>query len=214
MIAATFVVVAISSVSREIIQLAAAPEYLLAFTVVPLVLIPTGLQGVSYCFQTGILIQKKTQHMLYIALGVGLVNSTMLFLLVPRFGMKGAAMAAICASFVGLTHTYIVSQRLCAVPYEYARVGKVLLAGAIVELVGYNVRAGSVWTSLALKIVIILAFIPALVVLRVFTASEIDRVRALLKQLKIRLRLSPDVVAFPGNTKLPESTMIGRSAGQ
>ena len=61
----TCVVIALGSVSREVLHILAAPEYWPAARVVPILLIPAALSGVDYCFQTGIYIQKKTHYMLF-----------------------------------------------------------------------------------------------------------------------------------------------------
>jgi O-antigen/teichoic acid export membrane protein len=186
---AAFVVLAIGSTSRELLRIVAAPEYWTAAAVVPLLLIPAGLSGVDYCFQTGIYIVKKTKYMFYGSLMTGLVNVGLIVFLVPRFGVFGAALAGVGASLYGVTQTSIISRVLYPMRYEFGRMFRIILAAAVLEVFALSLTFDNAWHGLFVKAIIV-AFFPVVVgLLRVYTPDERQKARDLWLQLTTRLQL-------------------------
>jgi O-antigen/teichoic acid export membrane protein len=70
----------------------------------------------------GIYIEKKTKYLPYIT-GVGaIINIGGNFLLIPSFGMYGAAAATFLSYFAMMAYIYYISQKFYPVKYELNRV--------------------------------------------------------------------------------------------
>ncbi|MFQ6675143.1 MAG: lipopolysaccharide biosynthesis protein [Fidelibacterota bacterium] len=125
---ALFVWILISNFIHELIRIRIAgisligPPFYGAEAVVPVILMAYVFQGVYLNFLPGIYFEKKT-HMIALISGTGaLVNVVLNFLLIPPYGMMGAAAATLAAYIVMAVGAFVVSRRLFTVPYEWSRV--------------------------------------------------------------------------------------------
>ncbi|MBN1503771.1 MAG: oligosaccharide flippase family protein [Candidatus Eisenbacteria bacterium] len=115
--------------AREVIAIIAAPEYAGAHRVLPPVLLGYTFWVVSIILDAGIYITRRTAWKpLLLAAGAG-TNVVLNLLLIPKFGMMGAAYATAAGFFVFVVCTAAVSLRLYPVQYEWGRV-LLCIAGA------------------------------------------------------------------------------------
>jgi O-antigen/teichoic acid export membrane protein len=176
--AAVFVTLSIAVFSKELVELIAAPEYLDAYRIVPLVLLSFPLRGMAYCLQTAIYIHKRSRLILYSSLVSGAANVAGNLILVPRFGIHGAAASQAVAAAVAVAVTYGFAQRLQRIPYEVSRVAKLALAGvALGVAVSFIDHSGVV--ALAAKAAVVALFPALLLLLRVPNAEERAALRSL-----------------------------------
>ena len=127
--AALLAILALTAFARDIIALAATPEYSRAAAVVPL-LAPALLLASMYVFAPGLTIAKRTGAVALLNIGGAVLNTVLNLLLVRPFGIVGAA-AATFLSTAGVFAGYVVlSQRLYPIPHRWGRLCAALL-GAI-----------------------------------------------------------------------------------
>ncbi len=111
------------------------------------------------------------------------LNLALNFLLIPRWGMMGAAWATAAAFLLIALCTGAIAQRYYAVDYEYHRLGKVWLISAIILYLGTlfppEVSAFSIAWHLALGV---LAFPLALSASGFLDDHEKETVRGLLRR--------------------------------
>ncbi len=188
-----FVVLGLAAATPELLRLFAPPEYWPAYRLVPLLLIPAGLNGVDYCFQTGIYITKQTKYMFFATLMTGLVNVALMLLLIPRYGMIGAGLASICASLYGITQTSIISRLVYPMRYELSRMFRIVLAAGVLELLAFQIDSTNPWHSIPPKMAIIAMFPLVVGLFRVYTADEIQTVRGVWNRLCTTLQPKPAV---------------------
>jgi O-antigen/teichoic acid export membrane protein len=99
--------------------------------IVPIVLLAYVFNGFYINFLAGIQIQKKTQYMPLVS-GLGaIVNVISNFILIPIWGMLGAAYATLFAYFSMAVYQYFLSQRFYKIHYEWKKVCLIGLATAI-----------------------------------------------------------------------------------
>ncbi len=116
--------------AREVIAIIAAPAYAEAYRVLPPVLLGYTFWVVSVILDAGIYITRRTAWKPFLlAAGAG-ANIVLNLLLIPRFGMMGAAYATAAGFFVFVVCTAAVSARLYPVPYEWGRVLLSIAGGA------------------------------------------------------------------------------------
>ncbi len=186
---AACVVMTLGSISRELLRILASEEYWSAAAVVPLLLIPAGLSGVDYCFQTGIYIQKKTHYMFFASLVTGVVNLVLILFLVPRFGAYGAAFATIGTAVYGIGQTCLISRRVFPIRWEVSRMVRIVAAAAAVEWCALHVEVENPWQALAGKGAVLLLFPVVVGLLQVYTREEIQIARDLWARVTARLQL-------------------------
>ncbi|MDQ7016373.1 MAG: hypothetical protein Q9N68_08360, partial [Gammaproteobacteria bacterium] len=158
--AAVFVALSLSLFISDLLRVLSAPEYWAAAGIVPILLLGVIVQTNSYCFQTGILIHKKSQYILYIIMASTSVNLMMNYLMVVYFELAGygAAIAYTCGTLSTALLTNVVSQRLYAVPYPFMKMSMVLVLGVLTYLFSLLIPSGVVWLSLLLKSTLLVAF--------------------------------------------------------
>jgi O-antigen/teichoic acid export membrane protein len=116
-----------TAVIEDVLTLMVAPEFLPAHRVVPLILVATVLQQwAAYC-SLGLYLRDRTQFLAWASLAAVVVALALNALLIPRFGVMGAAWATIGAYVVRLGITYFSSQSQYYVDYPWGRVGLLTL---------------------------------------------------------------------------------------
>jgi O-antigen/teichoic acid export membrane protein len=92
-------------------------------------------------------------------------------ILVPRYGIIGAAVSGLSAQLVSAGLLYFISQRVFPVQYEMMKIGKITLLAAACIVFGMN--TGIVW----LKIWVVLLYPVLLLSLKIMKKSEMLMLR-------------------------------------
>jgi O-antigen/teichoic acid export membrane protein len=136
-LAALTVIVAVTvAVSRDAILLLLTPEYLGAVPVIPLIAVGMAMQGVYLLTSIGLNLTKRTELYpvaTFAALAVGLGSG---LVLMPRFGITGAAIAFLASSVTQAAVAFTLSRKVYPVQYEIGRIARVLVAGVLAALGG------------------------------------------------------------------------------
>jgi O-antigen/teichoic acid export membrane protein len=168
----TFIGLGISVLIKDVLALMSAPEFHSAYKVVPIIVLSYIVWGASYHVRIGILLAKRTKHIAYI-MGVGAVSNVLLnLLLIPRYGMWGAAWATLAAYVLVFVLTYIVSMRFLRVSYQFIRILKLLVVAAGLYFASVTINVEPVALRLALKATCALALPPALFLAGFYETEE------------------------------------------
>ena len=95
--------------------------------IIPIVLSAYLLYGIYVNLTVGIYIKKKTQYMALFTGLAALTNVASNFYLMPHFGIMGAAVATLLSYLIMAITIFIANQKIYFVPYEYGRVGGILI---------------------------------------------------------------------------------------
>ncbi|OGS11921.1 MAG: hypothetical protein A2285_10005 [Elusimicrobia bacterium RIFOXYA12_FULL_57_11] len=136
------------------------PDYWSGLGIVPLVLAAYLFNGVYVNFLAPVIIAKKTGVILGVTLAGAAVSVAGNFLLIPEFGMYGAAWALFVSYLVMTVLIYLRGRRFYAVPYEFGRLAGFCAAAAVCALPVYFAPFTAL-PSLAFKAFCLAAF-PAL----------------------------------------------------
>ena len=120
-----------------------------AYRVVPLVALAYVFNGVHYCVSPGVHVAGKTRLFPPLALGAAALNLGLNLVLIPRYGMTGAAWATVAAFFALAMATVAVGQRYYPVRYEYGRLGKIGIAGVLIFFLATRLSAEVTFASVA-----------------------------------------------------------------
>jgi O-antigen/teichoic acid export membrane protein len=136
-VAVLTVLVAITvAVSRDAILVMLKPEYLGAVRVVPIIAVGMAMQGVYLLTSIGLNLTSRTEYYpvgTFAALGVGLTSG---LLLMPRYGITGAATAFLLSTLTQTTVSFLLARRFYPVSYEVGRIVRVLASGVIAAMAG------------------------------------------------------------------------------
>ncbi len=133
------------------------PEYWEGMTIIPIVMVAYFFNGVFINMAAGLHIQKRTGFF-PLATGVAaLVSVVATWLLVPSYGIIGAAWAKVVAYLISAIMLYVFVQRIYPVKYQWGKVGLIAAAAGIAYMVGTH-WSGDV-VALAVRLVAFVAFV-------------------------------------------------------
>ena len=123
--------VGMAALAPEIVAVIARPGYEPAADVVPVVAFASALQGLYVMFVTVLFLVKHTQRLALITLTAALANIAMNVVLIPPFGIMGAAWATLAAYALFAATTYLVARRIYPIRLDVLRLA-ILGVGAVV----------------------------------------------------------------------------------
>ncbi|MFZ2650128.1 MAG: oligosaccharide flippase family protein [Burkholderiaceae bacterium] len=107
----------------DVLHLMSNPQYWPAADLMPLLVLAAIAQLLNYPAQTGILFNKSTGELFKISVVQAIFAVLVGFVLLWKFGLQGACLAAFLSSVLGVVLTHRISQRYFYVAYEYRRLG-------------------------------------------------------------------------------------------
>jgi O-antigen/teichoic acid export membrane protein len=120
--------------SREIVGVMIDRRYFACYTIVPLIILAYAGDGLQMFMDSAFYYTKKT----YMKMWHGFTTAACIglyFLLIPRYGMLGAAWATVVAYAFFVALTWYLSNRLLPTPYELGKMVKIMLPAVIVYLI-------------------------------------------------------------------------------
>lgn len=160
--------------SGELVALFAAQEYAAAASVLPLL---TGALILSnmYIFAPGLDLAKRTKAVSVIILGGAVLNTALNFLLIPLWGLQGAALAT-CSSAAAVFAAYMIpSQRLYFVAHDWKNLGLAAAGTFAAFLLGELLGGGSTSLGWLLRALLLLGTTVALARLALLPHREVLR---------------------------------------
>ena len=172
---------AIACLARQLVSLVASPDYLSAYTVVPIVTLAMVFLSANAVFRVGLLLAGRTPYLAVIKGCSAAVNIALNFLLIPSYGMMGAAVAT-AATFGLETITILtVSQRVYPIQFELDRLAKLAAVSLVIFIACWSVPVENLWLAIVSKAGI-LALFPVL--LYVVRFAHVDESEYLAKQVR------------------------------
>ena len=185
-----------------IVRLLAAPAYFGAHRALPLLATGIALYAL-YLVQVIILGRTgRTELSIPATIAGTVVNIALNLALVPPLGIVGAGLALVASYLVILAITYVLTQRLFAVPYEWGRLALAVGLAAGLSLVG-ELALPDDGLAVVPRVALWLAYPLLLTAAGFLTAEERTELRALLRPRAVmarlrRLRAAPEPEPEPG----------------
>lgn len=126
--------------------------------IVPIILFSYLMYGIYITLMAGIYIEKKTKYLPYITGAGAVLNIAGNFLLIPVWGMYGAAIATFLSYFVMMLYIYLVTKKFYPVKYELNKI--VLLntvnlgAVALFYLIFYSILSSNLLLKLVFTVLL------------------------------------------------------------
>ena len=174
---------------QELLFLISPSDFHAAYKVVPIVALAYIFQGTGRFFLAGSYIAKKTVRLGTVGLASAAGNIGLNLLLIPRYGMLGAAWATALSFFLMSSLFLAVSQSVYRIPYVFKRLVILISLAILTYLASSLVEVQSLALQLSLKIAMFLAFPVVLYLSGFFFKEEIETSRTLAQAALIRYRL-------------------------
>ncbi len=125
----------------------------------------------AFYFAMAFQIKKNTVQLMWIMLVITIVNVVLNIILIPIYGILGAAIATMLSSLVGLVLTYYVGKKFYALPIPKMEILKIMIASLVMILAISGLYDMRGWGWLLVQIV--LGAIVYLSIILVFNVSNI-----------------------------------------
>ena len=150
------------------------------FEIIPVILLAYVFLGIYNNLIAGIYIEKKTSWLPLVTITAAVIHVAANFLLIPPFGLMGAAWSTLLSYVVMAGMMYVIVQRVYPVVYEIPRLVKIALTAASVFLASLFVGSGVF--GLFAKAGLLLLFFALLGGTRFFEPREYEAARRLLRR--------------------------------
>lgn len=181
-----FVGLCISVLIKDILKIIATPSFFDAYKIVPLIVLGYILMGSNYVFQTGIYLESKTKW-LPIINGIGAVlNISLNWILVPRYGKVGAALTFFITHLLIGVITYLFSNKYYPIPYEFNRIYKIIVVGILIYLLSELIIIPSVFYSILLKGILVISFPGILYLFNFYQEKEKNKIQEFVHRFIIK----------------------------
>ena len=172
--------VCVSLFAREILSvLSSRADYIIAYQVVPFIMVGHLLYGVINIIDYGIYFKRKIFYHAIIFWGVALLNMAMNGLFVPRIGYMASAYNAVITYSLMSLLVFVVSNRLYPMEIDVRRLTKVFAASLPILIAGHWLTQDDGPEKVLLKGLLVILQI-AILFLFVINKHEKERIRGLI----------------------------------
>ena len=180
MLVAILAALALSVLSKEILAIMASPAFHGAYKVIPLIALSYVLYGCYYVMMVGTNLGGKTKHLAVFVVCAAALNLGLNYLLIPKYGMMGAAEATLISYAILPVSSYLISQRYYPIKYEWSRVAKICIAGGVIFAGSLFIHYESPVVTGVLKLLSLLGYPILLYFFKFYQPEEIRKSREII----------------------------------
>lgn len=147
-----FVTFMVAFFSKEVVQIFFSEKYSISAQVIPIVLLGYLFSQNSALLNNMVYQMKKTKVVMYITLFSALVNIGLNFILIPKFGIMGAAWTTAFSFLVMFVLSYILARRYYFIPYNWKIIIPSLLFFIGIYIVYSFILIENPWVSIVIKL--------------------------------------------------------------
>jgi len=168
-------------------------EYWNAYVVVPLVVFSLilGVGGLQEILNAGLYLKSKTNYIALITVLGAVINVAFNVVLIPHFGMMGAATATVISSFMMAFFTYIASSKYYKIKFQTWRMCHIMII--VIALMSMNslIHIRSLIMMVLVKTLLFMSYPLLLYVTGFFTREEkIGMVNVINRVMNTSLEIS------------------------
>jgi len=188
-----FIALVLCCFAREIVILMVDTRFWSSFAVVPLIVLSYLCYGARTVVTIGVGVLNKTYYLAITIVIAAIINLVLNAILIPIYGMMGAAWATLISYIALLVMDIVVNQRLYPIRYELWKIGIIVLFGAFIFGMSSLVENHNIWFTIVLKTLLIILYIGLLLIPGFLSVSE----RLYIKNTIIKIRSK----VFPSKTE-------------
>ena len=176
--------IALSGLAPPVMDLVLPANYHGVGPLVPLLALAMAVQTVRSLPQTSLNIAKRTNVYPTVTAVGAIVSVAAYFVLIPRYGMYGAAYALLLSQVLTSGLMAVLAQRAYPIPYERGRLLKVSGVAAVTYAAMVVAAPGSNWRAVFVRIALLACFPAGLLALRFLRPHELADIRKLLAKVR------------------------------
>ena len=181
MIAALFISLGISVLSRDVLRIVSAKSYWSAYKLVPIISMAYVLNGIIYVVQVSILFMEKTKFAAISTVIAMAANILLNFLLIPSWGIAGAAYSTLISYLIRVVFIYYFSQRLLRIDYKWKQIIQVMLIYFVLLAGSLVLKIDHMLLSLLINVLIVIIFALVIYSMGIFNEREKQFIRSLVR---------------------------------
>ena len=162
------IAVALSWIAPELIRLIGHSSYSDSWTVVPFIAFAFSINGFYFCFSS-VFFLNKTKYLPILTISGAIVNVAINLLLIPFFGILGAAIARLISRILFILLTLHVSQKLYYIPYKKLFIFGMNFFGfglaSLIYIVQPLIEFYNVWGLISIKTILIVLFVSPVIIM-------------------------------------------------
>jgi O-antigen/teichoic acid export membrane protein len=168
----SFIGLGVAVLAKDVLMIMSGQHFWSAYRIVPIIIMANTIYACNNHFNIGLIISKKTKYLAYINFTNGIFILLLNFLLIPRYGVLGAAYATLMGFIYKVGLTFYFSNRFFKIHFEFVRIGKVFLAASMIYALTFFIMIQSPFLDFILKAALLLLFPVMLYMLGFFTREE------------------------------------------
>ncbi len=179
----TFAGLGVAVLTKEVLMIMADEKFWSAYRIVPIIVLANIVFTLHYHFNMGIIIKKKTKYLAYINFSNGMLILVLNFLLIPPYGVFGAAYATLIAFIYKVALTYYFSSKFYTIHFEVLRIVKITGAAVLLFVLCSFLEIRNAYTSFAVKSFILLWYPAVLWALGFYSMEEKAKIAIFIPRL-------------------------------
>jgi O-antigen/teichoic acid export membrane protein len=183
-----FSTLGLAALAEGFVTLMTPTSFHRAIEVVPILVLGMAVQTTTNFIATSVEVAKRTHLYPASTVVAAALTVTGHVVLIPRFGLVGAALAVGSGQVVQAASLGYFAQRVYHIPYEWARLWKLVGVGLLLYVVIITTSGGSGLGVLAVRVLLVTTFPLGLLAVRFFRPSELADIRRLAEMLGARGR--------------------------
>ncbi|MGC9513223.1 MAG: polysaccharide biosynthesis C-terminal domain-containing protein [Fidelibacterota bacterium] len=179
-----WIILAVSVFSYDLVNLMTVTydEYLAASVIIPTILLALVIRGMGFIFKQTLQMASRTAVIATITITSAVLNIGLNFLMIPWWGMQGAAVATLLSFLVSSGISAWLSEKYFETRYEWLNMGKLFLSAALIYLSIYCLPDLSLVSDILAKLILLSLFPLILYLLRFYEFREIETLKNMLKK--------------------------------
>jgi len=168
----------LSIFAKELIWLLTSNEYASAYKIISIISLAYLFYGLYVYFLTGVLIKKKLYNLPIVLFIGAILNIGLNILLIPRFGISGAAIATLVSYMVIAFLTYFFSQKDYYIVYEIKKIAKIIIYGVMFYMASIFLVIENVYLSIGSKLGFLCAYVWVLYLTGIIARDDIKKLKS------------------------------------
>jgi O-antigen/teichoic acid export membrane protein len=164
----------LSLLSPEIVFLFMSPAYNEVSLYIPFLVFAYIVgNGVWLLLINPITFAKKTIYLPVLTILSGILSIVLNILLIPRFGLMGAAVSISISYVILVLITFFIFKKYTMVKYNFRTLNGILLAGILIYLISIQISIENIIMSLASKLGLLILFLTILAYLKIYSIKQV-----------------------------------------
>jgi O-antigen/teichoic acid export membrane protein len=180
---ALFLALLVSVLAEDVIKIISTESYWESYKIVPIVCLAYIVWGINDLLSAEILLSRKTYYFTITTCVGAICNIILNTLLIPSYGMMGAAVATLVSFLLVASMRYVIGQSLNRICYEWYRVTKLIVIWLLMFVVLSYLPIESTFISVFVKSICCLIYPLLLLVVRFYDEQEREQVREYFRRI-------------------------------